>query len=140
MRYLLMMRATGFTEAGMNPGGTYKEAVRAYRQSLAKAGVLLAAEELRPSSAGIRVVYLSGGDAPEVRPGPFPIEQGLIAGITLIDVDTEEEALNWALRMPIPSGQGSCGIELRRLEDRAVHPRDPRQTAMEAELKDYLQL
>lgn len=140
MRYLLMVKATGFTEAGVQTGEDYKEAVTAYRKSLAKAGALLAAEELSPSSSGMRVAYLSGGAAPEIWPGPFPIEQGLIAGFTLIDVNTEEEALQWALRMPIPTGQGSYGIELRRLEDPAILPRDPRQSAMEAELKNGLQL
>ena len=140
MRYLLLVQATGFTETGMNPGEDYKEAVKAYRQSLAEAGVLLAAEELRPSAAGMRIAYLPGRAAPEVWPGPFPIEQGLIAEFALIDVDTEEEALNWALRMPVPSGQGICGIELRRLEDKTEHSHHSRQTATEAGLKDFLQL
>lgn len=140
MRYLIMVRASGFTEAGVGASGEYAAKMLAYRQELEQAGVLLAAEELRPSSAGLRVAYPSGGGAPEIWPGPFPTDGGLIAGFTLIDADTEEEALHWALRMPVPDGRGSHGIELRRLEEQAEHRRDPRKAAMEAELKDYLQL
>ncbi|ACT04132.1 YciI family protein [Paenibacillus sp. JDR-2] len=140
MRYLMMVKASGFTEAGIGTGRDYAAKLLSYRNDLKQAGVLLAYEELQPSSAGLRVDYPTGGGEAEVWPGPFSIDQGLIAGFTLIDVDTEEEALQWALRMPVPAGQGAYGIELRRLEDRLVQSHNPRQAAMELDLKNYLQL
>ncbi|GLX68679.1 YciI family protein [Paenibacillus glycanilyticus] len=138
MRYLIMVRATGFSEAGVAASGDYEAAKKAYRQALEQAGVLLVTEELRPSSAGIRVTYPPDGGAPEACPGPFSIDQGLLAGFTLIDVDTEEEALNWALRLPVPADRGSFGLELRRLEEKTRRFQDPSQSAMELELKKYL--
>ncbi|WP_201007763.1 YciI family protein [Paenibacillus glycanilyticus] len=140
MRYLMMVKASGFTEAGIGTSREYAAKMRLYRHELKQAGVFLAHEELQPSSAGLRVDYPTGGGEAEVWPGPFSIDQGLLAEFILMDVDTEEEALQWALRMPVPAGQGAYGIELRRLEDRLEQPRDARQAAMELELKNYLQL
>ncbi|TCM91063.1 hypothetical protein EV294_109140 [Paenibacillus sp. BK033] len=140
MRYLMMVKASGFTEAGIGASRDYAAKMRLYRHDLKQAGVLIAHEELQPSSAGLRVDFPAGGGEAEVWPGPFSIDRGLIAEFTLIEVDTEEEALQWALRMPVPTGQGAYGIELRRLEDRLEQTRDPRQAAMELDLKSYLQL
>lgn len=140
MRYLMMVKASGLTEAGIGTSREYAAKMRSYRHDLKQAGVLLAHEELQPSSAGLRVGYPTGGGEAEVCPGPFSIDQGLLAGFLLMDVDTEEEALQWALRMPVPAGQEAYEIELRKLEDRLEQPRDPRQAAMELELKNYLRM
>jgi len=75
-----------------------------------------------------------------VQVGPFPADQELIAEYTLIDVGTEKEALNWALRMPVPAGRGECKIELRRLEENSDSLREPRLQAMEADLQDHLDI
>ncbi|MGO4108507.1 YciI family protein [Paenibacillus sp. YAF4_2] len=141
MRYILMVKANGYTEARVKPSEEHNAAVLAYQHSLAEAGVLLAAEELRPSSAGFRITYAKGSEKPEVLAGPFPIDPALVAEFTLINVDTEEEALDWAMRMPIPAERGtSYAIELRRLEDKKENSRDPKLLTLEAELKDYLRL
>lgn len=140
MRFMMIVKATGYSEAGINRSREHSDAMIAYKRSLAQAGVLLAAEELQPSSAGIRISYPSHGGEPAVQAGPFPADQELIAEYTLIDVGTENEALNWALRMPVSAGRGECKIELRRLEEYSDSLREPRLQAMEADLQDHLDI
>ncbi|MBP1989867.1 YciI family protein [Paenibacillus eucommiae] len=140
MRFMLIVKASGFSEAGVNHSGEHIDSMMAYKKSLAKAGVLLASEELQPSSTGIRISYPSHGGEPEVQAGPFTLDHELIAEFTLIDVETEDEALNWALRMPIPAGRGECEIELRRLGENSDCQREPRIQAMEADLQDQLNM
>lgn len=141
MRYMLLVKANGYTEARVKLSAEHNAAVLAYQNTLAEAGVLVAAEELQPSSAGIRITYAKGSEEPEVVAGPFPLDPALVAEFTLINVDTEEEALNWAMRMPIPAECGtSYAIELRRLEEKKENASDPKLLTLEAELKDYLRL
>lgn len=75
-----------------------------------------------------------------MKTGPFPIDQELIAEYTLIDVRTEEEAADWALRMPIPAGLGAFQIEIRELEDKPSLIRDPKLLAMEVDLEEQLNM
>lgn len=140
MRFMLMIKATGYSEAGVDPGREYTEARLVYRQALAQAGVLLAAEELRPSSSGVRITYSSQGGEPSVLAGPFPSDTTLIAEYALIEVQSEDEALSWVLHMPVPAGLGEYEIELRRLEEPADARREPRIRAMEADLQDQLDM
>jgi hypothetical protein len=137
---MLMVKATGYSEAGVSHDREYKEDMSAYKKSLAKAGVLLAAEELQPSSTGLRISYSSRGREPQVLAGPFPIDQELIAEYVLIDARTEDEALEWAFRMPVPTSRGECQIEVRRLEENSGSMRNPRIQAMEADLMDQLDM
>jgi hypothetical protein len=138
MRYMLIIKATGYSESGIHHSREHDDAKAAYKKSLASAGALLAAEELQPSSTGIRITYPSRGGEPDVQSGPFPIDHELIAEYILIDAKTEDEAVNWALRMPVPAGRGKCEIELRRLEENSDSSRQPRVRAMEADLQDQL--
>jgi hypothetical protein len=86
----------------------------AYHEELAKAGVLLDASGLRPSAQGWRVRY-SGGKG-TVIDGPFADTKELIAGYTLIQVRSREEAMEWARRFPAPFGESADGeIEVRQL-------------------------
>ncbi|MFM1652842.1 YciI family protein [Brevibacillus sp. B_LB10_24] len=140
MRYMLMVKSTGYSEAGVKHGREYNDAMIAFRQSLARAGVLLAAEDLQPSSSGIRITYPLQGGKPEVNVGPFPVDQQLIAGYTLIDVTTEEEAVEWALRMPVPISHGEYEIEMRKLQENLDAMRDPRALAMEGDLEDQINM
>ncbi|MCJ8014865.1 hypothetical protein MUG84_24580 [Paenibacillus sp. KQZ6P-2] len=71
--------------------------------------------------------------------GPFPADQGLVAGYTVIDVRTEDDALKWALRMPVPSGCKST-IEIRKLEEKAEPLSKPGIQAMEADLQNHLHM
>ncbi|MCR8636647.1 YciI family protein [Paenibacillus radicis (ex Xue et al. 2023)] len=140
MRFLLIIKATGYSEAGVNRSREHNDAMKEYKQLLAKNGTLLAAEKLQPSSTGVRITYPSLGGEPEILVGPFP-HQELISEYTLIDVNTESEALKWALCVPVPEGRGGFEIELRRLEEESSDVlRVPRNQAMEADLQDQLDM
>jgi hypothetical protein len=85
-----------------------------YHEKLAQAGVLLDASGLQPSSKGARIKY-SGGKR-TLMDGPFTEAKELVAGYTLIQVKSKEEAIEWAKRFPAPHGEGSDGeIEIRQL-------------------------
>ncbi len=114
MRYLIIVKATADSEAGRMPEESRFAEMASYNESLAQAGVLLDGSGLQPSSKGFRVQY-SGGKRCIVD-GPFAEAKELVAGYTLIQVRSEEEAREWARRFPNPSGEGQDGeIEVRRL-------------------------
>ncbi|PMS20017.1 hypothetical protein C0Z18_11395 [Trinickia dabaoshanensis] len=114
MRYMIMVRATARSEAGVMPEQALMAAMTTYHEELAKAGVLLDANGLKPSREGWRVRY-SGGTRTIVD-GPFAETKELIAGYTLIQVRSREEALEWARRFPAPFGEAADGeIEVRPL-------------------------
>lgn len=112
MRFMIIVKATEASEAGTMPDPGVFKAMGEYHEELEKAGVLLDASGLQPSSKGWRVTW-SGGDR-SVTDGPFPEAKELIAGFTLIQVDSREEALEWANRFPNP-GKEDGEIEVRQL-------------------------
>ncbi|WP_057761842.1 YciI family protein [Cytobacillus praedii] len=140
MRFMFIVKATGYSEAGGNYNQKYTDAMIAYKKSLAGAGVLVSAEALHPSSTGIRIMYPSDSEKPEILVGPFLADQELIAEYTLIDVDSEADALNWALRMPVPTGCGEFKIEVRKLKKNLGFLRYSGTCALEADLKDQLSM
>jgi hypothetical protein len=116
MRFMIIVKATGDSEAGKFPPDSEKmfEAMAQYHEQLAKAGVLLDASGLQPSSKGWRVRY--DGDRTSVVDGPFTESKELIAGYTLIQVRNRAEALEWSKRFPNPVGRGKpAEIEVRQL-------------------------
>jgi hypothetical protein len=114
MRFMIMVRANQESEAGAPPDEELFEAMADYHEELVKAGVLLDASGLQPSSKGWRIEY-SGGK-PTVVDGPFAEAKELIAGYTLIQVKSQEEALEWTKRFPAPFGKDAdCAIEVRQL-------------------------
>ncbi len=114
MRYMIIVKATPDTEAGIMPGEPLFAAMAEYHQELARAGVLLDANGLRPSSDGWRIRYSEGRR--NVTDGPFAETKELIAGYTLIGVRSREEALEWSRRFPNPHGEfAGAEIEVRRL-------------------------
>ena len=119
MRFMIMVRANAQSESGALPEQDLMAAMMAYHEELAKAGVLLDANGLKPSTEGWRVQY-SGGKR-TIIDGPFAETKELIAGYTLIQVRSREEALEWARRFPAPFGEMAEGeIEVRpvfELED-----------------------
>ncbi|WP_028551280.1 YciI family protein [Paenibacillus sp. UNC451MF] len=127
MRFIMIVKASGHSEAGVKPSRELNEAMRAYNDSLTKAGVLLSAERLQPSSSGLRISYPVPGGQPKVTVGPFAWEQQLVSGYTLIEVESEQEAIDWAMRMPDPQGYGAGEIELRRLfeQESLLEPKPP---------------
>lgn len=140
MRFLLVVKATEYSEAGIADERDYQEAMISYKKSLAKKGVLLADEELQSSSTGLRITYPEKGGKPQVEAGPFPVNQDLIKEYMLINVSTEDEAINWALRMPVPKVRGEYEIEVRRLKEKLESIQAPGIMVMEASLQDHLNM
>ena len=111
---MIIVKATNDSEAGVMPEESLIAAMAAYHEELVKAGVLLDASGLQPSSKGTRIKY-SGGKRTIVD-GPFTEAKELIAGYTLIQVKSREEAMEWAKRFPNPAGERVDGeIEIRQL-------------------------
>ena len=114
MRFMILVKATAASEAGDMPDEALLAAMATYHEELARAGVLLDATGLQPSSKGWRIHY-SGGKQTVVE-GPFAETKELIAGYTLIQVRSREEAMEWARRFPAPFGEQAEGeIEVRQL-------------------------
>lgn len=113
MRFMIIRKADQDTEAGILPSTELLEAMGRYNEELVKAGVMLAGEGLHPSSRGTRVKF-SGGK-PQVIDGPFTETKELIAGFTLIQVKSREEALEWLKRWPAIDGNGEVELELRQV-------------------------
>jgi hypothetical protein len=114
MRFMIIVKATKDTEAGVMPKCDMFEAMTVYHEELAKAGVLLDASGLKPSSTGWRVKY--SGSKRSIIDGPFTESKELIAGYTMIQVKTREEALEWSRRFPNPVGEGlDAEVEVRQL-------------------------
>ncbi|HEU4699283.1 MAG TPA: YciI family protein [Gemmatimonadales bacterium] len=110
MRVMVMVRADRDTEAGVMPKQELLEAMGRYNEELVKAGVMLAGEGLKPSSAGARVVF--SGAQRTVVDGPFAETKELIAGFWLWQVKSLDEAVEWAKRCPNPTGAESV-LEIR---------------------------
>lgn len=116
MRFMILVKASEESEAGVMPTAEDMAPMAEYHEELARAGVLLDASGLRPSSEGWRVRY--SGDERTVVDGPFAETKELVAGYTLIEVGSREEAREWTRRFPNPALEGGeCEIEVRPLFD-----------------------
>ena len=114
MRFMILVKATPQTEAGVMPEDKLIAAMADYHEQLARAGVLLDASGLQPSAKGWRIRWRDG--RPTVVDGPFTESKELIAGYTTIQVRSREEALEWTRRFPAPHGDGvDAEIEVRQL-------------------------
>jgi hypothetical protein len=114
MRFMILVKGNKDSEAGIRPEEKLFSEMADYHEQLARAGVLLDASGLQPTSKGFRVKY-SGGRRTVVD-GPFTESKELIAGYTLIQVKSKEEALEWAKRFPAPFGEhADAEIEVRQL-------------------------
>ena len=114
MRFMIIVKASKESEAGVMPQEKLIAAMATYHEELAKAGVLLDASGLQPTSKGWRIQY-SGGKR-TMLDGPFAETKELIAGYTLIQAKSREDALEWTKRFPNPQGEGAaCEIEVRQL-------------------------
>jgi hypothetical protein len=115
MRFMIIGRATRDTEAGVLPKPEMFEAMGQYNDELVQAGILLAAEGLAPTSKGARVRF--SGDERTVIDGPFAEAKELIAGFTIIQVKSLEEAIDWVKRAPNLAPDGETEVEIRKLMD-----------------------
>jgi hypothetical protein len=111
---MMIVKATKDSEKGVMPSGKLIDKMQKYHEELHKAGVLLDASGLKPSKNGWRLKY--SGSKRTVVDGPFAEAKELIAGYTLIQVKTREEAMEWARRFPNPSiDGGEAELEVRPL-------------------------
>ena len=114
MRYMIIVKATRDSEAGVMPPEHLMAEMATFHEELAKAGMLLDASGLQASSKGWRIRYQ--GQSRRVIDGPFTETKELIAGYTLIKVKSREEALSWTRRFPNPTlDGGDFEIEVRQL-------------------------
>jgi hypothetical protein len=114
MRFMMIVKATKASEAGVMPDEYLIATMAAYHEELAKAGALLDASGLQPTSKGFRIRY--SGDERTLIGGPFTETKEVIAGYTIIQVKSREEAMAWARRFPNPAMDGKKGeIEVRQL-------------------------
>lgn len=115
MRFMIIIKATSDSEAGVMPPASLLADMAAFHEELARAGVLLDGAGLKPTAQGWRVAIAADGQR-RVLEGPFTQNGELIAGYTLIQVRSREEAMEWSRRYPNPTLQGTaCQIEVRPL-------------------------
>jgi hypothetical protein len=111
---MIIVKASSESEAGVMPGETLMAEMAEYHGQLAQAGVLLDGAGLQPTSKGWRVRYKGANRS--VSDGPFVESKELIAGYTIIQVRSRDEALEWTRRFPNPRGAGlDAEIEVRQL-------------------------
>ncbi|MBA3391637.1 MAG: YciI family protein [Deltaproteobacteria bacterium] len=112
MRFMILVKATPESEAGVMPDEKLLEEMTRYNEELVKAGVMLAGEGLHPSSKGARVQF--AGTKRTVVDGPFTETKELVAGFWLIQAKSREEAIEWVKRCPNPM-PGDSEIEIRQV-------------------------
>ena len=133
MRFMLQVRADADTEAGKLPGRELVAAMGRFNEEMIKAGIMLAADGLQPSTKGARVLF-SGGVARVAEP-PFAAPNELIAGFWIIDVASKDDAVAWAKRAPFVDG----AIEIRPFFEVGDFPSEvlpPEEAAREQEWRD----
>jgi hypothetical protein len=112
MKFMVLVKATEESEAGVMPSEELLTEMGKFNEELAKAGVMLAGEGLQPSSKGARVQF--SGDKRTVIDGPFTETKELIAGFWIIQAKSLEEAVEWVKKVPNPTGQEGQ-IEIRQV-------------------------
>ena len=138
MRFLIIVKATPESEAGRMPSEELLARMAEYHEQLAQAGLLRDGSGLRPSSSGWRVEY--DGAQTTLVDGPFAETRELVAGYTLIETETREQALEWTRRFPNPAVDGGrAQIEVRplfELEDFEDGPAMERHRALDASQRE----
>ena len=107
MRYMVIVKATKESEAGVMPKREMLAAMGNFNEQLVKAGIMLDGDGLRPSSKGTRIRF--SGKQRTAIDGPFAETKELVAGFWIWKVKSREEALEWAKRIPFDEGE----VELR---------------------------
>jgi hypothetical protein len=115
MRFMIIVKASRDCEAGVMPSQKLLAEMGKFNEELAKAGVLLAADGLQPTSKGARVRF--SGDKRTVIDGPFAETKELIGGFWLWQVKSKEEAIEWVKRCPNPHTNEETEIEIRQLSE-----------------------
>ena len=139
MRYMILLKSDKAAEAGELPSMELINEMGKFNATMERAGILRAADGLRPSSEGRRVT-IGSDDARTVVDGPFAETKELIGGFWIIDVASLDEAVEWARRCPNPRPGGETRLEIRRVSE----PEDfgeaftPEARAAEARMQDRL--
>jgi hypothetical protein len=138
MRFIVMVKATRDSEAGVMPSQELLEAMGRFNEELVKAGVMLAGEGLKPSSQGVRVRF--DGAKRSVIDGPFAETKELVAGFWIWQVKSLEEAVEWAKRCPNPM-PGPSEIEIRPIFEAEDFGENftPEEREKEAKLREQLE-
>jgi len=113
MRFMVIVKASKDSEAGVMPSQQLLADMGKYNEELAKAGVMVAGEGLQPSSKGARVRF--SGDTRTVIDGPFPETKELIAGYWIFNAKSKQEAIDWVKRAPNPMPGQEAEIEIRQI-------------------------
>jgi hypothetical protein len=113
MRFMVIVRATKQSEAGMLPDEKLLADMGKFNEELVKAGVMLSGEGLQPSSKGARVRF--SGEKRTVIDGPFTETKELIAGFWMWQVKSKQEAIDWVKRSPNPFPGMDSEIEIRQV-------------------------
>lgn len=134
MRFMLLVIPKGYESApaGAMPDAAAVERMMKFNEDLAKAGVLLALDGLHPPSSGVRVSFRGG--KPMVTDGPFAEAKECVGGYWMIQVKSQEEAVEWAKRAPMGDNEI---IEVRRVQEMSDFPPDVKAAA--AGFEDILQ-
>ena len=131
MRFMVLVKASKDSEAGVMPSQELLSEMGAFNEELVKAGVMLAGEGLQASSKGSRIAF----PARTVTDGPFTETKELIAGYWLIQVKSKEEAIQWMSRAPFTDGE----IEIRQVfEDSDFENLSPDQRGRQETLRQKL--
>ena len=136
MRFMVLVKASSDSEAGIMPTREELAAMGDFNEEMAKAGVVLAGEGLHPSSKGSRIRFSKAGRS--VTDGPFPETKELLAGFWIIQAKSRDEAMQWMLRAPFQDGE----IEVRQIFETEEFPADvlpPDEAARENTLRAELQ-
>jgi hypothetical protein len=112
---MIIGKATKETEAGILPKAEAFAAMQQYHEQLVNSGILLAAEGLAATSKGALVKF--NGDQRTVIDGPFAESKEVIAGFTIIQVNSLQDAIEWVKRAPNTSPNGEAEVEIRKLMD-----------------------
>src|SRR5688572_29267475 len=137
MRFMLIVKASKDSEAGVLPSKELVAAMGTFNEEMIKAGVMLAGEGLHPSSKGARIAY--SGQKRTVTDGPFAQTGELIAGFWLINVKSRQDAIDWASRVPFADGEV---VEVRQVFEASDFPADvlpPEAAAREEAWRDAQQ-
>jgi hypothetical protein len=126
MRFMMLMIPKGYEKAapGTMPDAEAVGSMMKYNKSLQEAGVLLALDGLHPPSMGARVSF-SGGN-PTVTDGPYIESKEVLGGYWIIDVNSKEDAVEWASRCPASDNEV---IEIRQVQEMSDFPEDVQQAA-----------
>ena len=137
MRFMIIVKATADSEAGIMPSEQLLAEMGKYNEELAKAGIMLAGDGLHPTSKGARVRF--SGNQRTVIDGPFAETKELIAGYWIWNVKSKAEAIEWVKRCPNPM-PGESEIEIRQLFEAADFGAEytPEIQAQEARIRDQI--